>query len=110
MVATSPVRHEPPSNMAPNPIDVQAFQAPWKTLGDYGMGPLGPPDMEHPHGPAPFQQLVSSFAESPLSDDYSVTSLDDDAVTSSTRQRRQVLSFLILRLMQLKLKGLILLP
>ena len=58
MVATSPVRHEPPPNLAPNPIDVQAYQAPWKTLGDYAMGPLGPHDLDHPVGQAPFQQLV----------------------------------------------------
>ena len=77
MVASSPVRHEPPAGMQQNPIDVQSYQAPWKALSEFAMGPGGGPEgMDHPGGQAPFQQLVSAFGDS-LSDDDSVVTEDE---------------------------------
>lgn len=75
MVASSPVRHEPPPNLQPNPVEVQSYQAPWKALSEFAMGPAGG-EME-PHGQAPFQQLVRAFEDSPHSlsnDDYVIIS------------------------------------
>ncbi|CAG5136179.1 unnamed protein product, partial [Candidula unifasciata] len=55
MVASSPVRHEPPLGMQGNPVEVQSYQTPWKALSEFAMQG----DMDQPH--APFQQLMSSF-------------------------------------------------
>ena len=54
MVASSPVRHEPPGGMQGNPVEVQTYQTPWKALSEFAMQG----DMDQPH--APFQQLVSN--------------------------------------------------
>ena len=53
MVASSPVRHEPPVGMQGNPVEVQSYQTPWKALSEFAMQG----DMDQGH--APFQQLVS---------------------------------------------------
>ncbi|XP_059161518.1 insulin gene enhancer protein ISL-2-like isoform X1 [Physella acuta] len=55
MVASSPVRHEPPVGMQGNPVEVQSYQTPWKALSEFAMQG----DMDQPH--APFQQLVSNI-------------------------------------------------
>lgn len=55
MVASSPVRHEPPLGMQGNPVEVQSYQTPWKALSEFAMQG----DMDQPH--APFQQLVSNI-------------------------------------------------
>ncbi|XP_055864639.1 insulin gene enhancer protein isl-1-like isoform X2 [Biomphalaria glabrata] len=55
MVASSPVRHEPPVGMQGNPVEVQSYQTPWKALSEFAMQG----DLDQPH--APFQQLMSSF-------------------------------------------------
>ncbi|BFZ01536.1 hypothetical protein BsWGS_04574 [Bradybaena similaris] len=55
MVASSPVRHEPPVGMQGTPVEVQSYQTPWKALSEFAMQG----DMDQPH--APFQQLMSSF-------------------------------------------------
>lgn len=58
MVATSPVRHEPPPSVQLAPIEVHqcpgagAGAPPWKALSDFALQS----DLEQ----APFQQLVSS--------------------------------------------------
>jgi len=62
MVATSPVRHEPPPSLQLAPIEVHQCQAaPWKALSDFALQA----DLDQP----PFQQLVSSFGESSGDDD-----------------------------------------
>ncbi|ELT92649.1 hypothetical protein CAPTEDRAFT_219057 [Capitella teleta] len=53
MVASSPVRHEPPQSMQPTPVEVQHYQAPWKALSEFAMQS----ELEQP----PFQQLVRPF-------------------------------------------------
>lgn len=55
MVASSPVRHEPPVGMQGNPVEVQSYQTPWKALSEFAMQG----DLDQPH--APFQQLVSNM-------------------------------------------------
>lgn len=52
MVASSPVRHDSPLGM--HPLDVQAYQPPWKALSDFALHT----DLEQPHTPA-FQHLVN---------------------------------------------------
>ena len=77
MVASSPVRHEPPANMQPTPVEVQSYPAPWKALTDFAMQS----DLEQ--ATAPFQQLVNSFGgDCQSSDDEAsvITSLDDAGV------------------------------
>ena len=69
MVASSPVRHEPPPNMQHNPVEVQQYQAPWKALSEFALQS----ELDQP----PFQQLVSSFGES--SDEDTVVTLDEPA-------------------------------
>ncbi|KAL1513074.1 hypothetical protein ABEB36_002548 [Hypothenemus hampei] len=54
MVASSPVRHDSPLGV--HPLDVQAYQPPWKALHDFAMHS----DLEQPHQPA-FQQLVNQM-------------------------------------------------
>jgi len=62
MVATSPVRHEPPPSLQLAPIEVHQCQAPpWKALSDFALQA----DLDQP----PFHQLVSSFGESSGEDD-----------------------------------------
>jgi len=63
MVATSPVRHEPPASLQLAPIEVHQCQqvAPWKVLSDFALQA----DLDQP----PFHQLVSSFGESSGEDD-----------------------------------------
>ncbi|XP_023217649.1 insulin gene enhancer protein ISL-1 isoform X3 [Centruroides vittatus] len=53
MVASSPVRHESPIQL--NPIEVQTYQPPWKTLAEYAIQPDIDPSAPH------FQQLVSQM-------------------------------------------------
>ena len=53
MVASSPVRHEPPQSMQPTPVEVQSYQPPWKALSDFA---AMQGDLDQP----PFQQLVST--------------------------------------------------
>ena len=68
MVAASPVRHEAPMNVQLASIEVHQYPAPpWKALSDFALQS----DLDQP----PFQQLVSSFAESSSGCDD-----DDDAV------------------------------
>lgn len=52
MVASSPVRHDSPLGM--HPLDVQAYQPPWKALSDFALHT----DLEQSHTPA-FQHLVN---------------------------------------------------
>lgn len=52
MVASSPVRHDSPLGV--HPLEVQAYQPPWKALSDFALHS----DLEQPHAPA-FQQLVN---------------------------------------------------
>lgn len=52
MVASSPVRHDSPIGV--HPLEVQAYQPPWKALSDFALHA----DLEQPHQPA-FQQLVN---------------------------------------------------
>ena len=73
MVASSPVRHEPPPNMQQTPIDVQSYPTPWKALSEFGMSAA---DLDQ-SAPPPFQQLVSAFGGEPVSDDDSSVTLDD---------------------------------
>ncbi|XP_022237790.1 insulin gene enhancer protein ISL-1-like isoform X2 [Limulus polyphemus] len=53
MVASSPVRHESPLQV--NPIEVQTYHPPWKTLTEYAMQPVIDPNTPH------FQQLVNQM-------------------------------------------------
>lgn len=69
MVATSPVRHEAPSNLQLASIEVHQYPAaPWKALTEFTLQS----ELDQP----PFQQLISSFAESSGAED------DDDTVVS----------------------------
>lgn len=52
MVASSPVRHDSPIGV--HPLEVQAYQPPWKALSDFALHA----DLEQSHQPA-FQQLVN---------------------------------------------------
>lgn len=54
MVASSPVRHDSPIGV--HPLEVQAYQPPWKALNDFALHS----DLERPHQPA-FQQLVNQM-------------------------------------------------
>ncbi|XP_018568091.1 insulin gene enhancer protein ISL-1 [Anoplophora glabripennis] len=54
MVASSPVRHDSPIGV--HPLEVQAYQPPWKALSDFALHS----DLEQPHQPA-FQQLVNQM-------------------------------------------------
>ncbi|XP_017785938.1 PREDICTED: insulin gene enhancer protein ISL-1 isoform X2 [Nicrophorus vespilloides] len=54
MVASSPVRHDSPLGV--HPLEVQAYQPPWKALSDYALHA----DLDQPHAPA-FQQLVNQM-------------------------------------------------
>jgi len=77
MVATSPVRHEPPASLQLAPIEVQQCPAPpWKALSDFALQA----DLDQP----PFQQLVSSFGESSGEDDddSTVVCVDEPAATA----------------------------
>lgn len=66
MVASSPVRHDSPLGV--HPLEVQAYQPPWKALHDFAMHS----DLEQPHPPA-FQQLVNQVSESyPLNQNVSI--------------------------------------
>jgi len=83
MVATSPVRHEPPPSLQLAPIEVHQCQAPpWKALSDFALQA----DLEQP----PFQQLVSSFGESSGEDDddSTVVCVDEPATARGHLQRR----------------------
>jgi len=83
MVATSPVRHEPPPSLQLTPIEVHQCQAPpWKALSDFALQT----DLEQP----PFQQLVSSFGESSGEDDddSTVVCVDEPAMVRAHLQRR----------------------
>ncbi|XP_076325653.1 insulin gene enhancer protein ISL-1-like isoform X2 [Tachypleus tridentatus] len=53
MVASSPVRHESPLQV--NPIEIQTYHPPWKTLAEYAMQPVIDPHTPH------FQQLVNQM-------------------------------------------------
>ena len=82
MVATSPVRHEPPPSLQLAPIEVhQCHQAsPWKALSDFALQA----DLDQP----PFQQLVSSFGESSGEDDdndSTVVCVDEPPAAGTTR-------------------------
>jgi hypothetical protein len=55
MVASSPVRHDSPIGV--HPLEVQAYQPPWKALSDFALHA----DLEQPHQPA-FQQLVNQVS------------------------------------------------
>lgn len=55
MVASSPVRHDSPIGV--HPLEVQAYQPPWKALSDFALHS----DLEQPHQPA-FQQLVNQVS------------------------------------------------
>lgn len=70
MVASSPVRHESPMNA--NPVEVQAYQPPWKALSDFAMQS----DLDH-H--PPFQQLVSAFCDVTEDDDDDMIVCYDDS-------------------------------
>ncbi|KAH9369974.1 hypothetical protein HPB48_001851 [Haemaphysalis longicornis] len=52
MVASSPVRHE--GSSSPQPLEVHAYQPPWKALAEYAMHP-NDVDPSAPH----FQHLVN---------------------------------------------------
>ncbi|KAH8040393.1 hypothetical protein HPB51_010173 [Rhipicephalus microplus] len=52
MVASSPVRHE--GSDSPQPLEVHAYQPPWKALAEYAMHP-NEVDPTTPH----FQHLVN---------------------------------------------------
>jgi len=83
MVATSPVRHEPPPSLQLAPIEVHQCQAPpWKALSDFALQA----DLEQP----PFQQLVSSFGESSGEDDddSTVVCIDEPTTARARLQRR----------------------
>ncbi|CAG9857756.1 unnamed protein product [Phyllotreta striolata] len=54
MVASSPVRHDSPIGV--HPLEVQAYQPPWKALSDFALHA----DLDQPHQPA-FQQLVNQM-------------------------------------------------
>ncbi|KAF2882427.1 hypothetical protein ILUMI_23746 [Ignelater luminosus] len=55
MVASSPVRHDSPIGV--HPLEVQAYQPPWKALSDFALHS----DLEQPpHAPG-FQQLVNQM-------------------------------------------------
>ncbi|XP_056643441.1 insulin gene enhancer protein ISL-1 isoform X1 [Diorhabda carinulata] len=54
MVASSPVRHDSPIGV--HPLEVQAYQPPWKALSDFALHA----DLEQPHQPA-FQHLVNQM-------------------------------------------------
>jgi len=56
MIATSPVRHEPP--MGVNPVDIHGFQPPWKAFSEFALS--GDPDRMDPSGPQ-FQHLVGQM-------------------------------------------------
>lgn len=60
MVATSPVRHEPGSQVGVGggAIDIHAYQAPWKTLTDYAL--THPENDIDPNSPQ-FRQLVNQM-------------------------------------------------
>lgn len=70
MVASSPVRHESP--MQANPVEVQAYQPPWKALSDFAMQS----DLDHQ---PPFQQLVSAFCDVTEEDDDDMIVCYDDS-------------------------------
>lgn len=57
MVASSPVRHESPIGMTP--LEVQAYQPPWKALSDFALHT----DLDRldPNAP-PFHHLVSQVS------------------------------------------------
>lgn len=54
MVASSPVRHDSPLGV--HPLEVQAYQPPWKALSDFALHA----DLDQSHQPA-FQQLVNQM-------------------------------------------------
>lgn len=58
LIASSPMRQESPIGM--NPIEIQSYQPPWKTLSEYAMRPdLDRLDTSAPH----FQQLVNQVGQ-----------------------------------------------
>ena len=83
MVATSPVRHEPPSSLQLAPIEVHQCQQqapPWKALSDFALQT----ELDQP----PFQQLVSSFGESSGDDDDdTVVCLEEPTASRGHLQR-----------------------
>jgi len=56
MVATSPVRHEPPLGL--NPMDIHGYQPPWKSLSEFALH--GDIDRMDPNGPQ-FQHLMGQM-------------------------------------------------
>jgi hypothetical protein len=103
MIATSPVRHEPPPNLHLAPIEVHhqckadvtaigsvgTTAPPWKALSDFALQT----ELDQP----PFQQLVSSFGESSGDeDDDTVVCLDEPSrirrnqITAAVRMSQPV--------------------
>ncbi|XP_018495428.1 insulin gene enhancer protein ISL-1 [Galendromus occidentalis] len=58
MVATSPVRHEPGQGQLSQALDIQAYQAPWKTLSEYA---ISHPDSDLDPNSPQFRQLVNQM-------------------------------------------------
>lgn len=56
MIATSPVRHDPPIGV--NPVDIHGFQPPWKSLTDFALHQ--DLDRMDPNSPQ-FQHLVGQM-------------------------------------------------
>lgn len=70
LIATSPVRHEPPTSLQASPVEVEKYPAPWSDLSE-----LQSIQMEMEKQATPFQQLINSFGDS--FDDDTVVSFDD---------------------------------
>lgn len=70
LIATSPVRHEPPTSLQASPVEVEKYPAPWSDLSE-----LQSIQMEMEKQTTPFQQLINSFGDS--FDDDTVVSFDD---------------------------------
>ena len=80
MFATSPVRHEPPTNVQLAPIEVLQCQAPpWKALSDFALQR----ELDQP----PFEQLVSSFGESSGDDDDDTVVCVDEPKSSRSHHQ-----------------------
>lgn len=62
MVASSPVRHDSPLGV--HPVEVQAYQPPWKALTEFALHS----DLEQPAHQPVFQQLVNQVSGDVRSD------------------------------------------